>query len=59
MAKSSRRSQREGALDRVTGRVRATFGKLTGRKAQKATRKTRWTPGSTRPGKVRAGRGPR
>lgn len=56
MAKSSRRKQPEGSLDRVAGRVMELVGKLTGRQSTKAKGKAARFRGSTRSTKGRAKR---
>jgi uncharacterized protein YjbJ (UPF0337 family) len=59
MAKSSRRDQAEGVLDRIGGRVMEMFGRLTGRKRHKAKGKAARLRGSARSRKGRAKRGAR
>ena len=56
MAKSSRRNQTEGALDRFAGRVLELVGKVTGRKSTKAKGKAARVRGSTRSAKGRTKR---
>ncbi len=48
MAKSSRRNQTEGTLDRMAGRVLEVVGKLTGRTSTKAKGKGARFRGSAR-----------
>jgi uncharacterized protein YjbJ (UPF0337 family) len=52
MAKSARRNQAEGTLDKIAGRVMETFGKLTGN--SKTKNKGRAARGR---GKARSGTG--
>jgi uncharacterized protein YjbJ (UPF0337 family) len=59
MAKSSRRNKTEGALGRLSGRVRETVGKLTGSNSTKAKGKTSRARGSARSGKGKAKRAAR
>ncbi len=56
MAKSARRNQTEGTLDRLGGRVSEMIGKLTGRKSTTAKGKAARTRGSARSAKGRAKR---
>ncbi len=56
MAKSARRNQTEGTLDRIGGRVLELIGKLTGRTSTKAKGKGARVRGSTRSTKGRAKR---
>jgi uncharacterized protein YjbJ (UPF0337 family) len=56
MAKSARRNQTEGTLDRIAGRVLEMIGKLTGRTSTKAKGKGARFRGSARSTKGRAKR---
>jgi uncharacterized protein YjbJ (UPF0337 family) len=56
MAKSARRNQTEGALDRLGGRVMEMVGKVTGRKSTKAKGKAARGRGSARSAKGRGKR---
>ena len=59
MAKSARRNQSEGTLDRLGGRILEMIGKLTGRKSTTAKGKAARTRGSARATKGRAKRAAR
>ena len=59
MAKSSRRKQPEGSLDRVGGKVMELVGKLTGRKSMQAKGKAARFRGSGKSTKGRAKRAAR
>jgi uncharacterized protein YjbJ (UPF0337 family) len=59
MAKSARRNQSEGTLDRLGGRVLEMIGKLTGRKSKTAKGKAARVRGSGRSTKGRAKRAAR
>jgi uncharacterized protein YjbJ (UPF0337 family) len=59
MAKSARRNQSEGTLDRLGGRILEMFGKLTGRKSTTAKGKAARMRGSARATKGRAKRAAR
>jgi uncharacterized protein YjbJ (UPF0337 family) len=56
MAKSARRNQTEGTLDRIAGRVLEMIGKLTGRTSTKAKGKGARFRGSARSTKGRTKR---
>jgi uncharacterized protein YjbJ (UPF0337 family) len=56
MAKSSRRNQSEGALDRLGGKVMELVGKVTGRRSTQAKGKAARFRGSARSTKGRAKR---
>ncbi len=56
MAKSARRNQTEGTLDRIAGRVLELVGKLTGRTSTKTKGKGARVRGSARSTKGRAKR---
>jgi len=56
MAKSARRNQSEGAIDRLAGRVLEMIGKLTGRKSKTAKGKAARMRGSARSAKGRTKR---
>ena len=59
MAKSARRDQSEGMLDRLGGRILEMIGKLTGRKSKTAKGKAARMRGSARSTKGRAKRAAR
>jgi uncharacterized protein YjbJ (UPF0337 family) len=59
MAKSARRNQSEGTLDRLAGRVMEMIGKLTGRKSSTAKGKAARARGSARGAKGRTKRAAR
>ncbi len=56
MAKSARRNQSEGTLDRLGGLIMEMIGKLTGRKSTKAKGKAARARGSARSAKGRTKR---
>jgi uncharacterized protein YjbJ (UPF0337 family) len=59
MAKTARRNQSEGKLDRLGGRVLEMIGRLTGRKSTTAKGKGARARGSARSAKGRAKRAAR
>ena len=57
MAKSGRRNEAEGAIDKIAGRVLEAFSKLTGKRSAGAKGKAARARGAARSKKGRAKRG--